>query len=92
MAAVERSMELVVYELYHYVVRYNLIRNCLPSFRYYQDVKLMPAISDQDMNAMLTDESRLHQHEFNINAALYELYHYVVRYNDEVGRFDIFKY
>ncbi len=36
------------------------------------------------MNTMLADESRLHQHEFNINAALYELYHYVVRYNDEV--------
>ncbi len=55
--------------------------------RYYQDVKLMPAISDQDMNAMLAEESRLHQVEFNTNAALYELYHYVVRYNDEVRRF-----
>lgn len=27
--------------------------------RYYQDVKLMPAISDQDMNTMLAEESRV---------------------------------
>ena len=27
--------------------------------RYYQDIKLMPAISDQDMNAMLAEESRV---------------------------------
>ena len=45
----------------------------------------MPAISDQDMNSTLAEESRLHAHEFNTNAALYELYHYVIRYNDEVS-------
>ena len=27
--------------------------------RYYQDIKLMPAISEQDMNAMLAEESRV---------------------------------
>lgn len=27
--------------------------------RYYQDIKMMPAISDQDMTALLTDESRV---------------------------------
>ncbi len=27
--------------------------------RYYQDIKMMPAISDQDMNAMLAEESRV---------------------------------
>jgi len=27
--------------------------------RYYQDIKTMPAISDQDMNAMLAEESRV---------------------------------
>lgn len=27
--------------------------------RYYSDIKLMPAISDQDMNAMLAEESRV---------------------------------
>jgi len=34
----------------------------------------MPVISDQDMNAMLAEESRLHSNEFNLNSALYELY------------------
>lgn len=44
----------------------------------------MPAISDQDMNAMLAEESRLHAHEFNTNVALYELYSYAVKYNDQL--------
>ncbi|XP_067128995.1 plexin-A2 isoform X2 [Centruroides vittatus] len=52
--------------------------------RYYQDIKLMPAISDQDMNSMLTEESRLHAHEFNTNVALYDLYSYAVKYNDQL--------
>ncbi|GFY75729.1 hypothetical protein TNIN_425621 [Trichonephila inaurata madagascariensis] len=52
--------------------------------RYYQDIQLMPAISDQDMNAMLAEESRLHAHEFNTNVALYELYSYAVKYNDQL--------
>ena len=39
-----------------------------------QDIKCMPVISDQDMNAMLAEESRLHANEFNLNSALYELY------------------
>ena len=37
----------------------------------------MPVISDQDMNAMLAEESRLHANEFNLNSALYELYTWV---------------
>ena len=37
----------------------------------------MPVISDQDMNAMLAEESRLHTNEFNLNSALHELYTYV---------------
>ncbi|ESO84358.1 hypothetical protein LOTGIDRAFT_168803 [Lottia gigantea] len=52
--------------------------------RYYQDIKMMPAISDQDMTAMLTEESRLHNQEFNTNAALYELYKYVNKYYPEL--------
>ena len=36
----------------------------------------MPVISDQDMNAMLAEESRLHANEFNLNSALHELYSY----------------
>ncbi|XP_050411553.1 plexin-A4 isoform X3 [Patella vulgata] len=57
--------------------------------RYYQDIKMMPAISDQDMTAMLTDESRVHQQEFNTNAALYELYKYVLKnYNELMESLD----
>ncbi|XP_060073479.1 plexin-A4-like [Ylistrum balloti] len=52
--------------------------------RYYQDIKMMPAISDQDMTAMMTDESRCHQDEFNTSAALLELYKYVQKYNEEL--------
>ncbi|XP_048252946.1 plexin-A2-like isoform X3 [Haliotis rufescens] len=52
--------------------------------RYYQDIKMMPAISDQDMTAMLTEESRLHQGEFNTNAALMELYKYIQKYYEEI--------
>jgi len=52
--------------------------------RYYQDIKCMPVISDQDMNAMLAEESRLHANEFNLNSALYELYTYAVKYNEQL--------
>ncbi|XP_055883626.1 plexin-A2-like isoform X2 [Biomphalaria glabrata] len=52
--------------------------------RYYQDIKIMPAISDQDMTAMLAEESRSHQNEFNTNAALLELYKYVKKYYDDI--------
>lgn len=52
--------------------------------RYYQDITMMPAISDQDMTAMMTEESRIHQDEFNTTAALYELYKYVIKYNEEL--------
>ncbi|XP_064633300.1 plexin-A4-like isoform X2 [Lineus longissimus] len=51
--------------------------------RYYQDIKMMPAISDQDMGALLSEESR-HQKEFNVSAALNELYNYVIKYNDQL--------
>ncbi|XKL61681.1 hypothetical protein PGB90_001514 [Kerria lacca] len=52
--------------------------------RYYSDIKIMQAISDQDMNAMLAEESRLHATEFNINSSLYELYMYAVKYNEQL--------
>ena len=45
-----------------------------PNILSVQDIKCMPVISDQDMNAMLAEESRLHANEFNLNSALYELY------------------
>ncbi|KAL5015009.1 hypothetical protein ScPMuIL_009279 [Solemya velum] len=52
--------------------------------RYYQDIKMMPAISDQDMTAMLTEESRVHHKDFHSNAALLELYKYVLKFYDDV--------
>ncbi|XP_013794744.1 plexin-A2-like [Limulus polyphemus] len=52
--------------------------------RYYKDIKKMSAISDQDMNAMLAEESRQHAHEFNTNVALYELYTYAIKYNEQL--------
>ncbi|XP_013784646.1 plexin-A2-like [Limulus polyphemus] len=52
--------------------------------RYYQDIQGMPAISDQDMNAMLAEESRQHAHEFNTNVALHHLYSYALKYNDQL--------
>ncbi|KAF6215982.1 hypothetical protein GE061_000319 [Apolygus lucorum] len=52
--------------------------------RYYADIKVMPAISDQDMGAMLAEESRLHTNEFNTNCALHELYTYAMKYNEQL--------
>lgn len=52
--------------------------------RYYSDIKIMSAISDQDMNAMLAEESRLHTAEFNTNSSLYDLYMYAVKYNEQL--------
>lgn len=35
--------------------------------RYYSDIKQMPAISDQDMNAMLAEDSRVSRISLNFN-------------------------
>ncbi|MGH0166375.1 UNVERIFIED_CONTAM: hypothetical protein FKN15_066985 [Acipenser sinensis] len=53
--------------------------------RYYRDIAKMPAISDQDMDAYLVEQSRLHANEFNTLSALSELYFYVNKYKEEVG-------
>ncbi|KAK4302726.1 hypothetical protein Pmani_025199 [Petrolisthes manimaculis] len=52
--------------------------------RYYADIKIMQPISDQDMNAMLAEESRMHTTEFNSLAALAELYNYAFKYSDQL--------
>lgn len=44
----------------------------------------MAAISDQDMNAMLAEESRQHTVDFNVNSALQELYNYAERHNEQL--------
>ncbi|XP_071434610.1 plexin-A2 [Pithys albifrons albifrons] len=52
--------------------------------RYYADITKLPAISDQDMNAYLAEQSRLHAVEFNMLSALNEIYSYVSKYSEEL--------
>ncbi|NXS60366.1 PLXA2 protein, partial [Brachypteracias leptosomus] len=52
--------------------------------RYYADIAKLPAISDQDMNAYLAEQSRLHSLEFNMLSALNEIYSYVSKYSEEL--------
>ncbi|CAG6021854.1 unnamed protein product [Menidia menidia] len=52
--------------------------------RYYADINRLPAISDQDMNAYLAEQARLHSTEFNMLSALNEIYSYVSKYSEEV--------
>uniref|UniRef100_A0A6Q2XX98 Plexin-A2 n=1 Tax=Esox lucius TaxID=8010 RepID=A0A6Q2XX98_ESOLU len=52
--------------------------------RYYADIKRLPAISDQDMNAYLAEQARLHSNEFNVLSALHEIYTYVSKYSQEI--------
>lgn len=59
--------------------------SAFPSHRYYADIAKLPAISDQDMNAYLAEQSRLHSVEFNMLSALNEIYSYVSKYSEEVG-------
>uniref|UniRef100_A0AAR2LBR8 Sema domain-containing protein n=1 Tax=Pygocentrus nattereri TaxID=42514 RepID=A0AAR2LBR8_PYGNA len=51
--------------------------------RYYRDISKMPSISDQDMDAYLVEQSRLHGSEFNTLSALNELYFYINKYKEE---------
>lgn len=48
----------------------------------------MPAISDQDMNAYLAEQSRMHMNEFNSMSSLSEIYSYVGKYTEEVSKND----
>uniref|UniRef100_A0A8C9VS73 Plexin-A3 n=1 Tax=Scleropages formosus TaxID=113540 RepID=A0A8C9VS73_SCLFO len=52
--------------------------------RYYRDISKMPSISDQDMDAYLVEQSRLHANEFNTLSALNELYFYINKYKEEI--------
>ncbi|XP_061640873.1 plexin-A2-like isoform X2 [Phyllopteryx taeniolatus] len=52
--------------------------------RYYADINRLPAISDQDMNAYLAEQARLHSGEFNALSALHEIYNYVSKYSHEI--------
>lgn len=59
------------------------------AFRYYSDIGKMQAISDQDMNAYLAEQSRMHMNEFNTMSALSEIYSYVGKYSEEVSLHDV---
>uniref|UniRef100_A0A8C1KYX9 Plexin-A2 n=1 Tax=Cyprinus carpio TaxID=7962 RepID=A0A8C1KYX9_CYPCA len=52
--------------------------------RYYADISRLPAISDQDMNAYLAEQARLHSNEFNMLSALNEIYSYISKYSEEI--------
>ncbi|XP_063953502.1 plexin-A4-like isoform X1 [Lytechinus pictus] len=54
--------------------------------RYYDDIKNMPPISDQDMNAVLAEHSNSHQYDFHKLSALNELYHtYAKKYGEQIS-------
>ncbi|XP_078520777.1 plexin-A3 [Lissotriton helveticus] len=52
--------------------------------RYYRDIGKMAAISDQDMDAYLVEQSRIHASEFQSLSALSELYFYINKYREEI--------
>uniref|UniRef100_A0A183IWQ4 Sema domain-containing protein n=1 Tax=Soboliphyme baturini TaxID=241478 RepID=A0A183IWQ4_9BILA len=52
--------------------------------RYYQDIRQLPTVSDQDMNAFLVEQSRQYYGEFNVLPALNELYVYVDQHKDQI--------
>lgn len=56
-----------------------------PRPRYYADINRLPAISDQDMNAYLAEQARLHSTDFNMLSALNEIYSYISKYSEEVS-------
>ncbi|KAI1715743.1 plexin cytoplasmic rasGAP domain-containing protein [Ditylenchus destructor] len=45
--------------------------------RYYDEIRLMPSITDHEMNMLLAEESRDHAQDFLIYSALNELYTYI---------------
>lgn len=52
--------------------------------RYYNEISMVPPINEQDMNAMLAEESRQHAHEFNTDVSLLELFKYAVKYEEQL--------
>uniref|UniRef100_A0A8C2ES13 Plexin A4 n=1 Tax=Cyprinus carpio TaxID=7962 RepID=A0A8C2ES13_CYPCA len=64
----------------------NMCYFCFSMFlcRYYSDISKMPVISDQDMNAYLAEQSRMHMNEFNTMSSLSEIYSYVGKYTEEI--------
>ncbi|VDN56450.1 unnamed protein product [Dracunculus medinensis] len=52
---------------------------------YYSEIREMPPINEQDMNALLAEESRCHARDrFHIFSALNELYKYLEQYKEQL--------
>ncbi|KAM5148197.1 LOW QUALITY PROTEIN: plexin-D1 [Mantella aurantiaca] len=52
--------------------------------RYYQQIKEMSPLSEQEMNAHLAEESRKYQNKFNTNVAVAEIYKYAKKYRSQI--------
>ncbi|XP_069141265.1 plexin-B-like isoform X2 [Argopecten irradians] len=53
--------------------------------KYFSDIQALPSVSDQDLNAYLAEVSRMSTGHFTKENALYELYNYVQKYNNEIN-------
>ncbi|XP_055999844.1 plexin-B-like isoform X4 [Ostrea edulis] len=53
--------------------------------KYFQDIKTMPAVSDQDISAYLNEVSRMATDRFTKENALHELYNYVHEYSNAIN-------
>uniref|UniRef100_H3AVW2 Plexin D1 n=1 Tax=Latimeria chalumnae TaxID=7897 RepID=H3AVW2_LATCH len=52
--------------------------------RYYRHIQDMTALSEQEMNAHLAEESRKYRNEFNTSFAMTEIYKYAKRYRSQI--------
>nr|DBA18480.1 TPA: hypothetical protein GDO54_016719 [Pyxicephalus adspersus] len=52
--------------------------------KYYQQIKEMSPLSEQEMNAHLAEESRKYQNKFNTNVAVAEIYKYAKKYRSQI--------
>ncbi|KAE8612142.1 hypothetical protein XENTR_v10012738 [Xenopus tropicalis] len=52
--------------------------------RYYQKIKEMSPLSEQEMNAHLAEESRKYRNKFNTNVAMAEIYKYAKKYRTQI--------
>ncbi|XP_040214790.1 plexin-D1 [Rana temporaria] len=52
--------------------------------KYYQQIKEMSPLSEQEMNAHLAEESRKYQNKFNTNVAIAGIYKYAKKYRSQI--------
>ncbi|KAM9325436.1 plexin-D1 [Gastrophryne carolinensis] len=52
--------------------------------KYYQQIKDMSPLSEQEMNAHLAEESRKYQNKFNTHVAVEEIYKYAKKYRSQI--------